>query len=66
MRAAASYVAEHAAEWPEGTVPTTVTQRAVLAVELHEVFRSENGETPASAPDPGTVLAEVLRLRGSR
>ena len=36
VRAAATFVREHPDELPAGTAPTTTTQAAVLAVEMHD------------------------------
>jgi len=55
--AAARFVRERAHALPEETIPTTATQRAVLAIELHEVF--VGGE-----PEPDEVRVFLTR-RGS-
>jgi len=54
VRAAAAYVREHRDELPEAHLPKTATQLAVLAVELHDLFR--RGE-----PDLAAVRAELVR-----
>ena len=54
VRAAAAYVREHRGELPEAHLPKTATQLAVLAVELHDLFR--RGE-----PDLAAVRAELAR-----
>jgi Fe-S-cluster containining protein len=38
VRAAAAHIAEHADQLPDDRVPHNATQRAVLAIELHETF----------------------------
>jgi hypothetical protein len=64
VRAAARFVHEHAALLPDGAAPTNATQRAVLAIELHDVFLrrdEETGQTTVVDPDRHVVLAELLR-----
>lgn len=63
VRAAARFLATHAGELPGHVVPVTATQRAVLAVEIHEVFL--DGAEPAGAALPGAVVAAVESLRAS-
>jgi uncharacterized protein len=52
VRAAATFLDRQV--WPAGAVPTSATQLAVLAIEIHEHFR--HGD-----PDPDAVRAEVIR-----
>ena len=65
VQAAARFLAEHSAVLPDGSVPPTATQRAVLAVEIHEVFlgRDGSGRVTVVEPDLDTVRAELLRVR---
>lgn len=67
VRAAATFLRERSGELPAGTVPANPTQRAVLAVEIHEVFlhRDEDtGEMAVIEPDIDVVRAVVTRSRG--
>ena len=67
-RAATKYLVEHDDLFPEGTVPVTATQRAVLAIEIHEVFlRFDDATGELVVVDAGSdvVLAEVLRRTAS-
>ena len=41
VRAAARYLAEHPESLPDGAAAPTATQRAVLAIEMHEVFLAD-------------------------
>lgn len=45
VRAAASYIAQHADLLPDRSVPTNPTEVAVLAVQVHDVFLPPDGET---------------------
>jgi hypothetical protein len=64
VRAAATYLRAHAAELPSGAVPATVTQQAVLAVELHSQFLRDDGTGPAVVtPDLATVQVALRRPR---
>jgi uncharacterized protein len=56
-RAAARFLTEHAAD----IAPVTNTQRAVLAVELHNAFLAEDGSLVD--PDPQIVRVEITRRR---
>jgi hypothetical protein len=65
--AAATFLAEHRDLFPDGVVPSTATQRAVLAIEIHDVFLRRDaatGEAELADPDPDVVRAEVLRGAG--
>jgi len=66
--AAAKFLTEHDDLFPDGVVPSTATQRAVLAIEIHDVFlrRDATGEAELVDPDPDVVRAEVLRCAGAR
>jgi uncharacterized protein len=57
VRAAARFLSERAAD----IAPATNTQRAVLAIELHDAFLAENGSLVN--PDPQTVRVEITRRR---
>jgi hypothetical protein len=64
VRAAAAFVAEHAADLPAGVAPASATQRAVLAVELHDVFLQHDpasGCVSLAAPEPRAVRDELVR-----
>ena len=63
-RAAAAYLGEHGAVLPPGTAPVTATQRAVLAVALHETFLDAEGRVRDDV-EPETLTAAVARLSGS-
>lgn len=69
VRAAATYLAGHRDQLPEGAAPTDATQLAVLAVEIHEIFLgrdAETGQLAVTYPDPDMVRVEVTRRRGRR
>jgi len=55
VRAAAAFLVEHGDELPEGSVPASDTQRAVLAIEIHETF------LPAGPVDTAAVRVAVSR-----
>jgi Fe-S-cluster containining protein len=57
VRSAATFLADHGNEVFDGADAPNATQRAVLAVELHDVFLQ--GE-----PDPQEVRVELTRRRG--
>ena len=68
VRAAAVYLDEEAGLLPDGAAPTTATQRAVLAIEVHQAFLGRDEETGTAMlvdPDPDVVRAEWARRRGS-
>jgi uncharacterized protein len=58
VRAAARYVRDHRADLPDGTVPVTATQHAVLAVEIHAAFLDD--------PEPGPEAVRVTIAAGRR
>ena len=58
VRAAAAYLARRAEELPAGTAPVTATQRAVLAVEVHEAFVGREPDE-VSAGDVVDALARA-------
>jgi len=69
VRAAAGALDEHADELPDHVAPHTATQRAVLAVEIHDVFLERNdGDAAPTVIDPGpdAVLVAVELRRGRR
>jgi len=70
VRAAARYVHERADELPADVVPVTATQRAVLAVRLHEAFLAPDATTgePVLVPDPEpeAVRVTIATRRGGR
>ncbi len=57
VRAAARFLNERAAD----IAPVTNTQRAVLAIELHDTFLADDGSLVD--PDPQTVRVEITRRR---
>ncbi len=62
VRAAATFVAQHADLLENGSVPTNATQRAVLAVEIHDMFlaRVEATDRPTVVvPDIDAVRVAV-------
>lgn len=69
VRAAAAFLREHAAGWPEGLVPRNPTQLAFLAIQVHDVFLERAGglrEVRLVEPPAEVVRAAVLRARGAR
>jgi Fe-S-cluster containining protein len=60
VRAASKFLATHADDLPAGAVPADATARAVLAVEIHDVFLRPDEGTGAT-PDIPTVAAELTR-----
>ena len=66
VQAAAAFIAEHADLLPGGSVPATATQRAVLALEIHDAFlHEEEGSGVTSVvdhPDPEVVVAALARV----
>jgi uncharacterized protein len=67
VRAAATFLHDHGGLLPDRAGPTNSTQRAVLAIEIHDVFlrRDEaTGQPTVIDPDPDVVRAEVERRRG--
>jgi len=68
VRAAAAYLKEHRGLLPEEVVPRTVTQLAVLAVEIHDRFLESDADTGRIrliAPTAQSVRSEVIRRRAS-
>jgi uncharacterized protein len=66
VRAAATFLRDHAGSLPERSVPSDATQLAVLAIELHEDFlrRDEGtGETTVVDPDLEVIRVELIRRR---
>lgn len=55
VRAAAEFLVEHGDELPEGSVPASDTQRAVLAIEILETF------LPAGPVDAAAVRVAISR-----
>jgi Fe-S-cluster containining protein len=69
VRAAATYLREHADDLPPGAVSTTATPLALLAIQLHELFLArdaDTGEVALAEPDPETVRAELIRRTAAR
>jgi Fe-S-cluster containining protein len=63
LRAAAAYLADRPERLPSGTVPVTATGRAVLALEIHDLFlqRDSDGQVTPVVPQAEVVGAELLR-----
>jgi hypothetical protein len=64
VRAAATFLREHADVLPDRVVPTNATGLAVLAVELHDAFLRRDDETDlvtVADPDPQAVRVELRR-----
>jgi Fe-S-cluster containining protein len=62
VRAAAAYVQARADVLPDGRAPATATQRAVLAVRVHEEFLGVDGETGQAVvvePAPEAIRAAL-------
>lgn len=59
VRAAATYLAAHREALPDGAPPSTTTQLAVLAVEVHDVFLRRDGDTMAAEPEPDPAVVRV-------
>ena len=68
VRMTAGYLRDHADELPDGAVPGTTTQLAVLAFELHELFLRHDGEAGTIAVEASleTVGNELVRRRNRR
>jgi len=67
VRAAAVFLDGRRDELPAGAVPTSATQLAVLAIEVHGVFLQRENQTGRQVvvdPHPEVVGAELLRRRG--
>ncbi len=66
VRAAAAFLKEHQGLLPEDLAPRTVTQVAVLAVGIHDLFLDRDAETTRLrpvAPTAQAVRSEVIRRR---
>ena len=59
VRAAASYLDEHRDVVPTELAPANSTQRAVLALEIHNAFVGR-------APEPDAVVVELRRVTGDQ
>jgi len=69
VRAAATFLQEHAELFPGGTAPTNATQLAVLAIELHDLFLRHDREIrrlTVVSPDPELVKVALMRRMGGR
>jgi uncharacterized protein len=63
VRAAAAFVACHREDLPDGAVPSNPTQRAVLAIDVHDVFVGRDGPSGRPVvvrPDLATVRAALV------
>ncbi len=65
LKAAARFVRAHRNELPPELVPTTATQLAVLAFEMHELFitRNADGTWSVTTPDIDAVIAALTARR---
>jgi hypothetical protein len=66
VRAAAKFLGEHTRLLPDGTVPTSSIQLAVLAIDVHDAFLQrdeQTGHTTVVDPDPDAVRVELRRRR---
>jgi len=71
VRAAAAFLAQRGDELPPGSVPASDTQRAVLAIEIHETFlpadpadadeEATGGRVAVVAPDAAAVRVAISR-----
>ena len=69
MRAAAAFVRDRAGDLPAGAVSVTATQRAVMALELHDLFIGEpHGRRVVTEPAIDAVIdaVSVVLTRRSR
>jgi hypothetical protein len=69
VRAAATYVRDHDDLLPKQVVPTNATQRAVLAIQLHDAFLRHDDETDRSVvidPEPEAIRVFVTSRLASR
>jgi Fe-S-cluster containining protein len=68
VRAAAAFADARDAHLPDDLAPHNATQRAVFAIEMHDVFlsRDSSGRSVVTDPDPQEVVVEVRRRRASR
>ncbi len=57
LEAAARYLAERSGDLPAGTVPVDPTQRAVLAIDVHDMF------VTSPEPSPETVAVAITQRR---
>jgi len=67
VRAAVRFLDEHAGLWPDEAVPANATQRAVLALAIHDVFLGhdeQTGRPTVVCPDPEVVRRAVMRSGG--
>jgi hypothetical protein len=65
---AVTYLDQHPDLLSDTSIPTSATRVAVLAVQVHHLFLTNNPETGQAAvvePDPNVVRAEVRRLAGA-
>lgn len=64
VQAAASFLDHHADVLPAGSASPNASQRAVLAINIHEVFlREVDDRLVVEEPSPQVVHAEALRVR---
>jgi Fe-S-cluster containining protein len=64
--AAATFLVEHAKELPEGAVPSTAAELAVLALGIHDLFlRVEQPRVPVVEPDMNMVRRRLTSLQRS-
>ncbi len=63
VRAAAAFVRDRGDELPDGTVPSTTTQHALLALELHGAFLGHDGGALAVIEPAPDEVEGLLSLR---
>jgi Fe-S-cluster containining protein len=65
VRAAAVFIRDHEDQLPESIVPVNATQRAVLAIRVHDAFLRDEGEAGRRViADPDAVVFDaVVRAR---
>ena len=51
VRTAAAFLADHAHRLPPRIAPSGATQRAALAIEIHELFLDDSGNVVTPSPD---------------
>lgn len=64
VRNAAEFIGANAGRFPDGVIPRDPTQRAVLAVGLHEMFLAV-GTAADSSPSVDVVAAAINRMADS-
>jgi hypothetical protein len=61
VRAAAKFIDENPCSLPNGATPTSATQRAVLAIEMHDTFlRRHTDETDSNRPSTAVERDDIV------